>query len=152
MWTQSTVGDQTQNSTFDSDTNRAPRYRCNSCDGSETRLFISDTLRVMGSIDCGVVQLSTVSRIQAIPYEFASSMNFRLTRFQVITAILLISGCSTLLHQDLLHQELFAQNRTLVQDERRTRKVRGGGRTMEGFEETWTETLERDTLEVEQRI
>ena len=70
----------------------------------------------MGSIDCGVVQLSTGSRIQAIPYEFASSMNFRLTRFQVITAILLISGCSTLLHQELLQQELFAQNRTLIQD------------------------------------
>ena len=26
------------------------------------------------------------------------------------------------------------------------------GRTMEGFEETWTETLDRDTMEVEQRI
>jgi len=66
----------------------------------------------MGSIDYGAVQLSTVSPIQAIPYEFASSMNFRLTRFRVIAVILLISGCST-----LLHQELFAQNRTQLQDE-----------------------------------
>ena len=66
----------------------------------------------MGSIDYGFVQLSTVSRIQAIPYEFASSMNFRLTRFQLIAAILLISGCPT-----LLYQELFAQNRTQVYDE-----------------------------------
>ena len=40
----------------------------------------------------------------------------------------------------------------MVQDERPTRKVRAAGRTMEGFEETWTETLDRDTLEVEQRI
>ena len=65
----------------------------------------------MGSIDYGAVQLSTVSPIQAIPYEFASSMNFRLTRFRVIAVILLISGCST-----LLHQELFAQNRTQIQE------------------------------------
>ncbi len=63
----------------------------------------------MGSIDYGAVQLSTVSPIQAIPYEFASSMNFRLTRFRVIAVILLISGCST-----LRHQELFAQNPTHV--------------------------------------
>jgi len=67
---------------------------------------------VVGSIDYGGVQLSTVSRIPAIPYEFASSMNFRLTRFQVITAILLISGCSTLLNHDL-----FAQKPTQHQDE-----------------------------------
>lgn len=39
-------------------------------------------------------------------------MNFRLTRFQVITAILLISGCSTLLNHDL-----FAQKPTQHQDE-----------------------------------
>ena len=43
------------------------------------------------------------------------------------------------------------RGRTVVQDERPTRKVRAAGRTMEGFEETWTETLDRDTLEVEQR-
>jgi hypothetical protein len=39
-------------------------------------------------------------------------MNTCLTRFQVIAVTLLISGCST-----LLHQELFAQNRTQLQDE-----------------------------------
>ncbi|MAI71123.1 MAG: endonuclease/exonuclease/phosphatase [Rhodopirellula sp.] len=39
-------------------------------------------------------------------------MNFRLTRFQVIAAILLISGCSP-----LRHQELFAQNPTQIKDE-----------------------------------
>ena len=44
------------------------------------------------------------------------------------------------------------RGRGLVQDERPTRKVRAAGRIMEGFEETWTETLDRDTLEVEQRI
>ena len=44
------------------------------------------------------------------------------------------------------------RGRRVVQDGRPTRKVRAAGRTMEGFEETWTETLERDTLEVEQRI
>ncbi len=65
----------------------------------------------MGAIDCGVFQLSTVSLIQAIPYEFASSMNLRHTQFQMIAAILLISGCST-----LLHQKLFAQNRTQPQE------------------------------------
>lgn len=42
----------------------------------------------------------------------ALSMNTCLTRFQVIAVTLLISGCST-----LLHQELFAQNRTQLQDE-----------------------------------
>ena len=73
----------------------------------------------MGSIDYGVIQLSTVSLIQAIPYEFASSMNFRLTRFQVIAAVLLISGCST-----LLHQELFAQNPTQRQDEADNNTIR----------------------------
>ena len=39
-------------------------------------------------------------------------MNFRLMRFQVIAVTLLISGCSA-----LLHQELLAQNRTQPQDE-----------------------------------
>lgn len=38
-------------------------------------------------------------------------MNFRLMRFQVIAATLLILGCST-----LLHQELLAQSRTKLQD------------------------------------
>ncbi|MGB1815311.1 MAG: endonuclease/exonuclease/phosphatase family protein [Rubripirellula sp.] len=63
-----------------------------------------------GSIDYDVVQLSAVSLIQAIPYEFSSSMNFRLTRYPVIAAILLTASCST-----LLHQELFAQNPPQVQ-------------------------------------
>lgn len=59
----------------------------------------------METVDYSGVQLSTVSNIQAIPYEFASPMNFRLMRLQVIATVLLIPVCSTLLHQQLLAQD-----------------------------------------------